>query len=53
VASLTFDSFSNFSFGKNNLIIYFDKFAVGPGVLGAITFPLPFSQTRTFFVQGY
>lgn len=53
VASLSFDSFTNWSLAKNNLIIYFDKYAVGPGVLGAIAFQLPFSQTRTFFNQGY
>ena len=53
VKGMTFSSFSDWSFGKNNLILYFDKFEIGPGVLGAVAFPLPFSKSREFFVAGY
>jgi hypothetical protein len=53
VGALTFDSFSNFSLSSKNLIIYFDKFAIGPGVLGAVAFPVPLSKIQGFLVPGY
>lgn len=53
VGALTFDSFSNFSLDSKNLIIYFDKFAIGPGVLGAVAFPVPLSKIKDFLVSGY
>lgn len=51
VNSLTFSSLENWSFGKNNLIIYFDKYAIGPGVLGSVAFPLPYSKIGDFLVK--
>lgn len=51
VNNLTFSSLSNWSFGKNNLIIYFDKYAIGPGALGSVAFPLPYSKIGDFLVK--
>ena len=48
VQALNFDSFSNWSLDDNNLTIYFDQDSIGPGVLGAIGFPLPLSQIKNF-----
>ena len=41
VAALTFDSFGSWSLSNDDLTIYFDKYAVGPGALGAITLSIP------------
>jgi len=43
VNKLTFDSFKNFSFDQNALTLYFDKYEIGPGALGAVAFPLELS----------
>jgi len=40
VNKLTFDSFKNFSLEENTLTLYFDKYEIGPGALGAVAFPL-------------
>ena len=48
VASLKFADFSNWSLDDKNLTIYFDQYMVGPGVLGAVVFPLSLSQIRNF-----
>jgi hypothetical protein len=53
VAALTFNSFTDWSFDKSNLIIYFDEYAVGPGSLGPIAFPLPISKIKTYLAPGY
>ncbi len=53
VQALTFESFSNFSFDSNNLIIYFDKYQIGPGVLGSVAFKIPLSQIKDLLVSGY
>lgn len=48
VKNLKFDSFSNWSIDDNNLIIYFDKYEVGPGALGAVAFPLKIEEIKNF-----
>lgn len=48
VESLTFDSFSNYSLDDKNLIIYFDQYAIGPGVLGATPFQIPLTTIKDF-----
>lgn len=53
VKALKFDSFQNFSFDGNNLILYFDKYEVGPGVLGAFPFPLPLSKVKEYMRPEY
>lgn len=53
VSALTFDSFPNWSLGGKNLIIYFDKFAIGPGTLGAVAFPVPISKVQEFLINEY
>ena len=48
VNSLTFDSFVNWSLDSENLIIYFDQYSIGPGVLGVTAFPLPLTKISNF-----
>lgn len=48
VQKLTFDSFRNFSFDDTSMIIYFDKYDIGPGALGAVAFPLPLSEVQQY-----
>jgi hypothetical protein len=48
VKSLTFNSFANWSMDNVNLTIYFDQYAIGPGVLGATAFPLPLPKITDF-----
>jgi len=40
ISDLKFDSFSNWALDGENLTIYFDQYAIGPGALGATEFPL-------------
>ncbi len=53
VNALKFNSFSNWSFDDKNLIIYFAKYEVGPGVLGAFAFPIPLNTIETFLDPTY
>lgn len=53
VNALTFSSFANWSFDDGNLIIYFNKYDIGPGVLGAVDFPLPLSLIQGYLVADY
>ncbi len=48
VQDLTFLSFKNWSMDETNLIIYFDQYEIGPGVLGAVAFKLPLSKIEQF-----
>ncbi len=48
VNALTFASFTNWSLDNTNLVIYFDKYAIGPGVLGAVAFPIPLKEIKNF-----
>jgi len=48
VNKLTFDSFKNFSLDDSTLTIYFDKYEIGPGALGAVAFPLELSAIQTY-----
>lgn len=48
VKNLEFNSFTNWSLNDKNLIIYFDKYSIGPGALGAIEFPLPLLKINNF-----
>jgi Protein of unknown function (DUF3298) len=53
VNALSFDSFSNWSMDGENLNIYFDKYDIGPGVLGAVTFPIPLSDLSNMLAAPY
>jgi hypothetical protein len=53
VKALTFDSFKNWSYTDKSIFIYFDKYEVGPGVLGAIALPIPLSKVKDLLVTGY
>jgi hypothetical protein len=48
ITDLSMDSFANFSIDEKNLTIYFDKYQIGPGALGAVAFPLPLSSVAQF-----
>ncbi len=53
VNALSFDDFTNWSLDNDNLTIYFDQYAIGPGVLGATAFPLPRTQIQNFLAASY
>lgn len=40
VKELTFASFTSWSLDKDNLTLYFSKYDIGPGALGAVAFPI-------------
>ena len=48
VAALKFTDFKNWSLDSKNLTLYFDQYAIGPGALGAVAFPLPVSRIKGF-----
>lgn len=51
VDMLTFDSFRNWSMDGENLTIYFDKYEIGPGVIGAIAFPIPLDKITNYLYK--
>ncbi len=53
VQALTLDSLSDWAFDKENLIIYFDKYAIGPGAMGAIQFKIPLTELGEFLKSEY
>lgn len=49
VQALTMDSFSNWALDTDgNLTIYFDKYQIGPGALGAVAFPISAEKLEPF-----
>ena len=48
VGGLTFDSFKDWSLDSENLTLYFDKYEIGPGVLGAMAFPISRSKIESY-----
>ncbi|MEO5645927.1 MAG: RsiV family protein [Candidatus Paceibacterota bacterium] len=50
IKNLTIDSFSNFSLDDKNLTIYFDKYQIGPGALGAVAFPIPLTLLKDYIL---
>ncbi len=48
VEGLSFASFKNWSMDDKNLTLYFDQYEIGPGVLGAVAFPLSLSSLKDF-----
>ncbi|MBI3888701.1 DUF3298 domain-containing protein [Candidatus Nomurabacteria bacterium] len=53
VNNLTFADFTNWSLDGQNMIIYFDQYSIGPGVLGATAFQIPLSKTSEFLDLNY
>ncbi|MBP9748563.1 MAG: DUF3298 domain-containing protein [Candidatus Pacebacteria bacterium] len=49
VDGLFFASFKSWSLDKENLVLYFDQYEVGPGSLGAFPFPIPLKKLPDFF----
>lgn len=52
VESLTFDSFKNWTIDDQNLTIYFDQYAIGPGALGSTPFPISLLKIKDFLVSN-
>ena len=48
IGDLTFESFLDWSMDEKNLTIYFDKYEIGPGVLGAMPFYLSLSEIADY-----
>ncbi len=48
VQDLTFASFKDWSMDEDSLTIYFDQYEIGPGVLGAVAFPISLSSIQVF-----
>jgi hypothetical protein len=53
VKNLVFDSFKNWSLDNENLVLYFDKYEIGPGVLGPVAFPLPLMIIKDFLEPAF
>lgn len=53
VKNLTFNSFMNWSLDDKNLNLYFDKYQIGPGVLGAVAFPISFPKIKEYLEPAY
>ena len=51
VGKLTFPSFSSWSLSSENLTLYFSQYEIGPGVLGAVAFPLPLAEVKDFLIK--
>lgn len=48
VRNLSLSDMANWTLDDKNLTIYFDKYQVGPGALGAVAFPLPTKNIQAF-----
>lgn len=48
VNKLSFADFSDWSMDNEGLTIYFDKYAIGPGVMGALAFTLPYFELQNY-----
>ncbi len=46
VDKLTFNSFKNWALDTSSIIIYFDQYEIGPGVLGAVAFPISLEKIQ-------
>ncbi len=46
VNGLTFASFKNWTLDDKTLTIYFDQYEIGPGVLGAVGFPISLDKVK-------
>ena len=46
VNALTFTSFKNWTLDDKNITIYFDQYEIGPGVLGAVAFPISLDKVN-------
>ncbi len=53
IKGLEFSTFANWSLDNKNLTIYFDKYQIGPGALGAVAFPLSLSKIKDFLEPTY
>ena len=46
VTELTFASFKSWNLDDKNINIYFDQYEIGPGVLGAVVFPISLEKIK-------
>ena len=49
IKQLTFEDLNNWSMDNENVMFYFDKYQIGPGVLGSFIFKLPIKDLSSFF----
>lgn len=50
VQQLGLAQLQNFAFNDTEMIIYFDKYAVGPGAMGALALPIPVTALQSYLV---
>ncbi len=48
VNKLNFDSFTDFAFDETSLILYFDKYAIGPGATGPVAYKIPVADLSAY-----
>lgn len=53
VNKMTFDSFKDWSLDSENLVLYFDKYEIGPGVLGSVAFPISLKKLEAFIKNDF
>ncbi|MEK7564491.1 MAG: DUF3298 domain-containing protein [Patescibacteria group bacterium] len=53
VKDLKFESFRNWSIQNGKLIIYFDKYEIGPGALGPVAFKIDMSKIKDYLENNY
>lgn len=52
VNALSLKDFSDWSLDDENLIIYFGQYAIGPGVIGQVAFPIPLSKIQNLLNEN-
>jgi hypothetical protein len=52
VKDLTLQDFSAWSIDDENLTIYFSQYAIGPGALGQVAFPVPLSKIKDYLIPS-
>ena len=50
VEDLEFGSFVNWALDGKSLILYFSQYEIGPGVLGAVAFPLSLEELKDYLI---
>ncbi|MCF7834291.1 MAG: RsiV family protein [Candidatus Pacebacteria bacterium] len=48
VDSLSLGDLTSWAIDKDEFVLYFDEYQIGPGALGAISFPIPLSEVSNF-----
>lgn len=51
VNQITFENLKNFSLDETSLTLYFTKYEIGPGALGAVVYPIPLELLRPYLAM--